>query len=186
MRRKFLLGAVALILPIGSAIGIGAGSANARANVTGSGTYSCKGLTGIITFTPGITLTAKTVTIATKSTATGCTGGKPGVTTATSTSSKKAPGVSCTAIGTATKTSFSTTFTNGAAPSTFTGTNTPGPKTAKPLYFTLKGVVTGSYPSKTATAKANLKETYAQLAAACTSKTGLTAIHIASGTTSNG
>jgi hypothetical protein len=186
MRRKLLLGAIALILPIGSVISIGAGSANAHANVTGTGTFGCSKITGTITFKPPLTLTAKTVTITSKSMSTGCKGtAKPLPTSTSSVSSSTTANASCTALGNGSKVKFTTTYLPaGIAPSQFTGTNTPSAKTAKPLYFTLKGVVTGSYPSKTASAKAILKETYNQLVAACTGP-GLSIIHIIAGTSSN-
>jgi hypothetical protein len=84
----------------------------------------------------------------------------------------------------ATAAKFTTTYTNGASPSTLTGTTTgsAGP----PVKFSVSGKTTGSYPSLTTKASATVKETAVQILTACGAPGGLKIIHIIAGTITNG
>jgi len=182
MRRKLILGVVALALPLSTAITLGAGSATASSNVAGTGTYSCKSLTGTIAFNPPLTFTAKIETTTVNAVAKTCTGGKPVPTTATSKSTTKGTKASsCATLQTATTAvKFATTYSPVVTASTFTGT-AKGATTGQTAAFNVTGKVTGSYPSAVAKAHAVLKETVNTIAALCAG-TGIKTLHIASGT----
>lgn len=176
--RKVMLAAMALLLPIGSAVAMGAGPAAARANGLGKGTYSCTKEAGTITFSPPLTFTAKVTKTTVKTTASGCKGGTPAV-TAQASSSITTKSSSCTGLAGSTAFSITTTYTNGSTPSTLSGTAKGS--TTNPVNFTITGKTTGSYASAKTTAKAVLNLTTTQLASECGSK-GITTIKIVSGT----
>jgi hypothetical protein len=189
MRHKLILGAAALLLPVGAIASIGAGSATAGANALGMGTFSCKTLTGALTFKPPLTLTAQNVTVSSKTVASNCSGtAKPMPKSATATSSVLVKGESCTSLSKKGGSLFKTNIAYNpvVTPSVENGTLTGSGGPTTPLGFSTKGVVTGSYASKTATSKGNIKQTYAQVVAACQSKAGLPQLTIASGSTTNG
>ena len=52
--RKLVLGVATLLLPIGLLATVGASGATANASVTGTGTNSCTGLSGSLTFKPAL------------------------------------------------------------------------------------------------------------------------------------
>jgi hypothetical protein len=191
MRRKLILGASALALSLGTLAGVGASTATASSSaVTGTGIVKCSKLTGTIAFSPGISTTkSQVITTTVHSTATGCLGGKPNPTSVLSSSTMKGTkSVTCGNAFTGTnpfKSAETYTPAGSLNPSAFSGTSMSGPMTAKPLYFTVKGTVTGSFKTATggASAKANLQETLQQIITACGSSGGLKLLHIASGNT---
>jgi hypothetical protein len=146
--------------------------------VTGTGTYNCTKETGTITFSPPLKNATQTVKTTVKTTASGCTGGTPKVLTA-SANSVTTKASSCGGLAGSTPFTIKTSYTNGAVPSTLTGTAKGGVGTQ--VTFTITGKTTGSYPSLTTTAKATLKQTVAQLAAAC-GGSGISTLNIISGT----
>ncbi len=183
--RKLILGALALVLPIGTAVTLSAAPATAGANVvTGKGTYSCSKLLGTITFTPPIKNSAQTVKTSVISTASTCKGtDKPVITSAKSTSVSSKVGATCAGLTQQAATKFHTTYLPaGIAPSVLTGTTSSGG--TSPVSFNVAGKVTGSYPSATAKAHAVIKETISQILAAC-GGTGLKTLHIISGSVTN-
>lgn len=186
MRHKLILGAAALLLPAASILSVGASPATARANGLGTGTFSCAKATGSLNFKPGLTLTPQNVTVSSKTVGTSCKGtAKPLPTSATATSSAVSKGLDCQVLSAGKPSMFKTTiaYVPAASPSTEIGTLT-GAKTT-PLSFTTKGVVTGSYASKTATSKGVIKQTVAQITASCMTKAGLTTLTVVSGSSSN-
>jgi hypothetical protein len=183
MRRKFIIGAMALAMPLGMVATLGAGSATASSNATGTGTYSCKVLTGTITFSPPLTNTAKIETTTVKAVAKTCSGtAKP--TPLSATSSSKTTGTkpsSCTTLVSATTAvKFATTYSPVVTPSTFTG-SAKGGTAGSSAVFNVTGKVTGSYPSALAKAHAVIKESISTILGLCRS-TGVATLHIASGT----
>jgi hypothetical protein len=186
MQRKFMLGTLALILPLGLAAGLGAGPATAQANLTGTGLVNCSKLSGTVTYTPPLTLAPKTVTTVTKVTASGCKGGTPTPTSFVISSSTVTKSDTCTNLSKGGPVSYKVAYSpSSIAPSTFKGTITASPSTAKPLYFKVKGVTAGSYMSTTSSATAYISQSYNSLVSACTG-TGLHALTVVSGSTANG
>jgi hypothetical protein len=157
---------------------MGAGPATAHANVTGRGTYNCTKETGTISFSPPLKSATQTVKTTVKTTASGCTGGTPKVVTVAG-NSVTTKASSCGGLAGSTPFSIKLTYTNGAVPTTLTGTAKGGVGTA--VTFTITGKSTGSYPSLTTTAKATLKQTATQLATAC-GGSGISILNIVSGT----
>jgi hypothetical protein len=190
MRRKFVLGAMALALPLGMAVTMGAGSATARSNlVTGTGLYSCSKITGTISFNPPLSNTAKIETTTVKATASGCHGtAKPAVVTAISSSTTKGtkPSSCATLVSATTAVKFAQTYTPaGTAPSTFTG-SAKGAVVGGKATFAVTGTVAGSYKTTANSAKANavISQTPAQIGTMCAT-TGVKTLNIASGTVTN-
>jgi hypothetical protein len=163
-----------------SALTMGAGIATASANVTGTGTYNCSKVTGTITFKPPLKNTKQTVTTTVKASASGCVGGKPAVVSTTSSSVTTKTGQSCAGLASSTPFSVKTTYTNGATPSTLSGTAKPV-ISGTSVTFVITGKTTGSYPSASTVAKGKLKQTTTQLATMC-GTTGVSMINIISGT----
>jgi hypothetical protein len=183
MRRKLILGALALSLPLATAVSMGAGSATASSNVTGTGTYSCKVLTGTITFSPPLTNTAKIETTTVNAVAKTCSGtAKPAVLSATSKSKTTGtkPSSCTTLVSATTAVKFATTYSPVVTPSTFTGT-AKGGTSGSSAVFDVTGKVTGSYPSALAKAHAVIKETIPTILGLCNGS-GVSTLHIASGT----
>jgi hypothetical protein len=179
LRRKLIFGLVALLAPLGTAVGMGAGTASAHANVTGKGTYNCTKETGTISFSPPLKFTAQTVKTTVKTSASGCTGGTPKVLTEAGNSVTTKPNQSCTGLAGSTPFTIKLTYSNGAAASTLTGTAKGGGTGA--ATFTITGKTTGSYASASTTAKATLKQTTSQLATLC-GGAGISTLNIVSGT----
>jgi hypothetical protein len=180
MRRRIMLGSAAILASAMTALTMGAGSASARANVTGSGTYNCSKVSGTITFKPPLKFTAQTVTTTVKTLSSGCVGGKPAVTSEMSNSVTTKPNQSCAGLVGSTPFTIKSTYTNGAIPSTLSGTAKPV-ISGTTVTFTITGKTSGSYPSLSTVAKAVIKQTTTQLNTACGS-TGVATINIVSGT----
>jgi hypothetical protein len=180
MRRKLVLGMMALALPVGLVVVMGAGSATASANAAGKGTYNCTKVAGTISFKPPLKTKAQTVTETVKVTSTGCKGGTPNVasTTGTSTSTKK--NQSCTGLASSTPFSVKLSYTNGASASQLAGTAKPSISGTGVITFVITGKTTLSYPSTSTVAKGVVKQTESQLLTACTGA-GVSSITITSG-----
>jgi hypothetical protein len=171
---------VALLAPLGTAVGMGAGTASAHANVTGKGTFNCTKETGTITFKPPLKAKAATVTTTVVTTTSGCKGGTPAVTSFKGNEVMTKANSSCGSFAASSSFSIKLTYTNGAATSTLSGTAKPTIGT--PLSFTITGKTTGSYASAKTTAKAILKQTAANLATDCSATgPGIAVLNITGG-----
>lgn len=186
MRRKLVLGALALALPFASLVTMGAGSATAHANITGTGLVSCTKLTGTVTFKPPLKNATQTIVTTTKSTGTGCTSTGTKVTSFTSSSTGKPTATNCGNQTKPTAATFKIVYVpSTVAGSTFTGTATGGASSKGFAQFTLSGKVTGSFPSAKATALAVTSTTLSAFVTAC-GKAGVSSLTITSGNTKNG
>jgi len=180
--RRIATGVVAIGLPLAimtTVVGVGAAWAT-----TGTGFVSCSKITGTITFKPALKNggTSKETTT-TKTTETGCSGGTPNPTKVTGVSTHTSTNNSCTGLASASSVTIKLTYTPTVSPSTFTGTATP---TTSPPGFKLSGSVSGSYAAPTASATVVLKQTEAQILAACKSSGGLKSLTIKSGSSKSG
>lgn len=180
--RTMATGIVAIGLPLvlmTTVVGVGAAWAT-----TGTGYVSCSKITGTLTFKPPLKNSGtSTETTTTKTTETGCSGGTPNPTKITGVSTHKATTNSCSGLETATSVTIKLTFTPTVTASTFKGTATPS---TSPPGFTLSGSTTGSYAAAKASATVVLKQTEAQILAACKSSAGLKSLTIKSGSSTSG
>jgi hypothetical protein len=181
------MGATALAFSFGIlAVAVAPGVASAKALKTGTGTYNCTDITGTISFSPPLTLNGSTTandTVSVATTSTGCTGGKPVVTTTSSTGTVVVASQNCSSLETAgaiPPITLTDTYKKAAA-STYTATTSDKISSSGKISFKLSGPVTGSYPSSAAKAKAKIQQSESALAAECAG-TGLASLTIASGT----
>ena len=175
--RKIVIGVAAIGLPftvMSTVVGVGAAWA-----VTGTGHVSCSKIMGTLTFKPPLKNGGTSAEVTTtKTTETGCSGGTPNPTKVMGVSTHKGANNSCANLGSATAVTIKLTYSPSVTASTFKGTATG---TTSPPGFTLSGSVTGSYASTSASATVLLKQTSAQILAACKSSTGLKSLTIRSG-----
>jgi hypothetical protein len=185
--RKILLGVAAIGLPMGLlAIAIQPAVASAASpQKVGTGTYNCSDITGSLKFNPPLTLaggaTSEAVTVST--TSSGCTGGKPKVTTSSSTATFTTDSNSCSSLQTGQSFSTMINYTNGASPSTFAGSSSSN--TGPPISFTVTGTVTGSYPSTSASTTVVIQQSESAIINKCGSTKGLKKLTIKSGTSTD-
>jgi hypothetical protein len=188
--RKLVLGVATLLLPIGLLATVGASGATANASVTGSGTNNCSTLSGSLSFSPALKSggTATTETVTVKSIATGCTGGTPAPTKILGSAKlviSKAGANDCAGLaGGSNNVTIKETYTPKVTASTFTGTATGGISATGDATFTTNGVVTGSYPSGTASSVADVGSA-ATIGAACGTAKGVAKLTIKSGSVTN-
>jgi hypothetical protein len=181
--RKFTVGVAALGTLFG-VLGITAVSGPAWAT-TGTGKVNCSHITGTLTFKPALKNGGTSAEVTTvKSTETGCTGGSPTPTKTLGTSIIRSSNNNCSNLASSRSVTVKLTYTPVVTGSTFSGTSTP--VLTNPPGFSLSGTVTGSYPSTNSTASVTLKQTDAQILAACKSTLGLKSLTIASGSSQNG
>jgi hypothetical protein len=193
--RQLAAAAVALSLPLGLAAAGPGGAGAATAPVKFGGTISCA-LTGKVTLTPALTLSASTqpVTVKTAFSLSTCHASKGLVqggvtlTKGSITGTATLPtGTTCTSLGSGTlpaggKVAWKTSSPGAAiAPSTATGF-TSSVSLGPPITTSLtKGTVTGSFPVKgTAAMTLTLAQSESTLISDCTS-TGVGAITLAAG-----
>ena len=183
LSRKLMLAAAALAVPV-SMIAIPGVASAAK---TGTGTVTCTGITGSISFKPALKTTGpfSAESSTAKFTLSGCSGGSPApsggkvkqtLSSATSTNS-------CTSLATSAKESITVKW-KGAAPSTtaFPGytTGTGGPDNGEGFILT-GGTVTGSYAGTGAKASAFSNMSQSAILAACGTSKGLTKLTIVGG-----
>ncbi len=119
-----------------------------------------------------------------KTASTGCTGGKPTPSKVLATGTlKPSTGNSCSGLQNPQTITLKVVNTPAVSPVSVLKGKTSA-TLGTPISFNVAGAVTGSYPSKTAKATGKLKETLSQLATECGS-TGISILHIVSGTASN-
>jgi hypothetical protein len=186
--RNVLLGVAALAIPLGAlSVALAPSVAGATTLKTGKGTYNCSSITGTIKFKPALTLSGgsgtETVTISTASS--GCSGGKPKVTTSTGSATVTTDSTNCSSLETGLPTiTFNTTYP-GAAPSTYTASSSSSTSGSGVITFTTSGTVTGSYPSTGANSSATIKQNESAIIASCGSTKGLKKLTIEDGTSSD-
>jgi hypothetical protein len=187
LSRKLLLAGAAIALPISTLAITGVASAAK----TGTGTVTCKTITGSISFKPALKSTGpfSAETSKAKITLSGCTGttgtspvpasGKVSQTLSSSTSTND-----CTSLATGTAESITVKW-KGAAPSTtaFPPYSTGTDSSNDEGFVLSKGTTTGSYPaSGTASAAVYTNQTEAQIIAACGTPAGVKKLTISQGT----
>jgi hypothetical protein len=163
-------------------VGVGAAFA-----ATGTGTFGCSKVGGLITFTPPLKnggVSAETVKV--KATATTCSGtANPKPTKVTATATIHSSNNSCAGLAGARPISVHLTYSPVVTASTLSGTANET-ISGQQVAFTFSGTVTGSYPSGSASGSGKIKQTLSQIGTACGSTAGLKSLTIAGGSLANG
>lgn len=186
--RNVLLGVAALAIPLGAlTVALAPSVAGATTLKTGTGTYNCTNVTGKIKFNPPLTLSAGTGTETVKITtaSSGCTGGKPKVTTTTGSATVTTDSQNCSSLSTGLPAIAFALAYPGAAPSTYNASSSSSTSGSGVITFTTSGTVTGSYPSSSATSSATIKQNESAIIASCSSTAGLKKLTIEDGTSTD-
>jgi hypothetical protein len=183
--REIVQGIVAIGLLIGL-LSIVLESASASAalvmKTTGTGTYKCSSVTGTITFDPPLTVDGGSAneTVTSTDTGSGCSGGTPSVLTTHSAGTFSLSSNSCQVLETSSQSVTSTvTFSNGAKSSSFRGSSMIA--SVSPTTLSIKGKITGSYPSADAKSDLVIKESESKIIHECESTKGLDSLTVVSG-----
>jgi hypothetical protein len=152
----------------------------------GKGTFHCSKLTGTITFNPPLVNGGSSPEVEYVSmTASGCNGGTPNPISLTAKATLNASTNDCSAFSNnPLPILLNVTYhLSSSSPSTSTGT-VMSTVAGSAVTITATGKVTGSYPSSNAGASGTLKESASQINSSCAGS-GVSSVHIASGTVSN-
>ncbi|HYA68412.1 MAG TPA: hypothetical protein VED63_06745 [Acidimicrobiales bacterium] len=156
-----------------------------------TGTETCSGLSGSLSFKPALTTSGTsptTASIAVK--LSGCSGGTPSATSGTVTAKTSYTTNNCTKLASPPATQVDTETVKWS-PKTINASTTafsaPSVSVGSDVTITLsKGLTTGSYAGSASTATLTVDSTKAQLLAICEGKKGLSKLVIASGSATVG